>query len=192
MSEFRYTDLGVRSLGRLPYLEIKISLRYHGRYRKYISWLLSNQTFVCLRSFSIDREGIASCHATSSCVTASAYSSNFDLRSCDLAEINTDGTFVFLFPGLSSKKPVQEKARGRRIEGVQRANCILYHAESRRKPHCLPRGPRLHRNLEYLWRSLRRTLSSMGEREVPASFGFVSKAEPREILCCWDLGYSGP
>lgn len=57
-------------------------------------------------------EDFASCHATSSCVAVSAYSSNFDLRSRDLAKIDTDGTFVFLFPGLSSKKLVQEK-RGR-------------------------------------------------------------------------------
>lgn len=52
--------------------------------------------------------------------------------------------------------------------------------------HCLPPSPRLYRNLEYLWHSLRRTWSSLGEREVPASFRFVSKDEverERERFC---------
>lgn len=149
-----------------------------------ILWLLSDQ--VCLRSnlISLDRDDIVSCHATSSCVTASAHSSNFDLRSYDLAEIDTDGTFVFLFSGLSSKKPVQEK-RGR-TKDVWRASCILYYTtiESRRKPHCLPRGPRFHRNLEYLWRSLRRTRSSTGKCRGSSEFRVRLKgaAERNSVL----------
>lgn len=114
---------------------------------------------------------------------ASAHSSNFDLRSYDLAEIDTDGTFVFLLSGLLSKKPVQEK-RGRSSKA--------YNGRAVHYTTLNPEGNLIVCREVLVFTGILNIYDvRLDEREVPwvnaevpASFGFVSKAEPREILCC--------
>lgn len=140
---------------------------------------------MCLRSnlISLDRDDIASCHATSSCVTASAHSSNFDLRSYDLAEIDTDGTFVFLFPGLSSKKLVQEKRR--RTSKAYDARTVYYTMLNPEGNLIVCREVLVFIGILNIYDvRLDEREVPWANAEVPVSFGFVSKAEPREILCC--------
>lgn len=165
------------------------SLRYHRKERKnivYDHYRLERS----VRSFSLDREDIASRHATSSCVTASAHSSNFDLRSYDLAEIDTDGTFVFLFPRVIVEEADAREARTF-VEGSTTDELYIIPPLNPEGNLIVCREVLVFTGILNIY-DVRLDEVPWVNAEVPASFGFVSKTEPREILRFWDLGCAGP
>jgi len=109
---------------------------------------------------------------------ASAYSSNFDLRSCDLAKIDRRHLCLPLLRGYRRRSRCGRSADVCTSKPYTRELTVYYTTLN-------PEGNLIVCREVLVFTGILNIYDvRLSEHEVPASFGFVSKAEPREILCC--------